>query len=87
MNALNHAADRIINPCHHRNLHHLHPNGIIQSWAQLNGILELPTDIKRNQKFGDQEINIHANRVSSNKEIIQGSDSTPLTKKMDAEHG
>ena len=36
--------------------------------------MEPPTDIERNQKFSDLEINI------LNREIIQGSNSTPLKK-------
>ena len=42
--------------------------------------MEPPSDIKRNQRFSDQELETHANKMSSDEEIIQGSDSTPLTK-------
>ena len=42
--------------------------------------MELPVDIKRNQQFSDQEIDTHANDVSWNREIIQGSNYTPLKK-------
>lgn len=46
---------------------------------QLNGIIQsAPTDIEKNEKFNGQEVDIHANKVSSNREVIQGSNSTSL---------
>lgn len=36
---------------------------------------------KRNQKFSDQEIDTHANKVSSNREKMQGNQNTQHSKK------
>ena len=60
------------------NLRHPQQSGIIQSQAKWNGIIKPPFDVKR--KFSDQEIAIHAYKVSSIREIIQSSNSTPLKK-------
>ena len=41
--------------------------------------MEAPTDIKRNQMFSDQEIDIHAIKVSSNRDdtgMMESSNST-----------
>ena len=45
----------------------------------MNAIIEQPTKIKRNQRFSDQEIDIHAIKVSSNRDdtgMIESSNST-----------
>ena len=55
-------------------------NAVIQSCAELNGIKEPPTDNKINQKFNNQELDLPANQVS-HREIKQGTNSTPHTKK------
>ena len=49
----------------------------------MNGIREVPTDIKTNKNVSDQEIDIHANEVSSNREIIQVNNiDNPLENKL-----